>query len=174
MGGPQGVDLGGRIEWDENFRPFFVLLVYNTLVSGRDPLGVKVRGGWTRVRVGVRSSQPGPVPGKPEPEPAGLRVDDGSRLASAGRDPGLGISCQQRSDVRHVWAQHFKVRISNVTVNLHRVPGTRGQPAGFGSGKLPTRDPYPPDPTREPDGFTRTRVLPYKFITTDPREPRKF
>ncbi|KAJ7823274.1 hypothetical protein B0H13DRAFT_1890105 [Mycena leptocephala] len=48
----------------------------------------------------------------------------------------------------------------SITVNLHYVPGTRGQPAGFGSGKLPTRDPYPPDPTREPDGFTRTRVHP--------------
>ncbi|KAJ6543306.1 hypothetical protein B0H10DRAFT_1970470 [Mycena sp. CBHHK59/15] len=30
----------------------------------------------------------------------------------------------------------------------------RGQPTGFRSGNLPTRDPYPPDPTREPDrGF---------------------
>ncbi|KAJ7921831.1 hypothetical protein B0H13DRAFT_2318139 [Mycena leptocephala] len=38
--------------------------------------------------------------------------------------------------------------------------GTRG----FGSKKLLTRDPYPLDPTRKPDGFTRTRVLPYALL----------
>ncbi|KAJ6540249.1 hypothetical protein B0H10DRAFT_1971016 [Mycena sp. CBHHK59/15] len=54
-----------------------------------------------------------------------------------------------------LWPACWRPRGLNLgmdTVNLHRVPGTRGQPAGFGSGKLPTRDPYPPDPTREPDG----------------------
>ncbi|KAJ7214546.1 hypothetical protein GGX14DRAFT_392567 [Mycena pura] len=35
------------------------------------------------------------------------------------------------------------------------------QTRGFGSGNLPTRDPYPADPTRKPVGWTRTRVLPY-------------
>ncbi|KAJ7190742.1 CHAT domain-containing protein [Mycena pura] len=48
-----------------------------------------------------------------------------------------------------------------------RVDGLVTQTRGFGSGKLPTRDPYPADPTRKPGGSTRTRVLPY------PQTPRQ-
>jgi hypothetical protein len=43
------------------------------------------------------------------------------------------------------------------------VTGTRG----FGSRKVLTRYPYPPNPTREPDGLTRTRVLHYESRMLD-------
>ncbi|KAJ7220764.1 hypothetical protein GGX14DRAFT_389158 [Mycena pura] len=94
-----------------------------------------------RVRVRVKKLQPGPLPAEPGSEPAGLRVDHGSRLARAGRDLIAGIMI-------------FVTCLQHVTCTLR-------QPAGFGSRNSSTRDPDPVNPTRKPAGLTRTRAPPY-------------
>ncbi|KAJ6598756.1 hypothetical protein B0H10DRAFT_1959221 [Mycena sp. CBHHK59/15] len=46
-------------------------------------------------------------------------------------------------------------RVYGLATGLGKVCRTRRVPAGFGSEKMLTRDPYPSDPTRKPAGFTR-------------------
>ena len=106
-----------------------------------------------RVGHGSKSYNPDLNPQNPNPEPAGPRVDYGSRLAWAGRDP-IAASCAG------YYPKEFFIKKDYFCHMLHHVTCTLWQPAGFGSKKTSTRDPDPLNLTRKPAGLTRTRAPP--------------
>jgi hypothetical protein len=132
-------------------------------------MGTTANQGWVTARdghgFGYKTVDPDPNPENPSPNPRVYRLLTCHRLADAGCDPGLvrmpmfqvssdSIDCckhsfQLKDPVSSCFWGRFVLCASILT-------GSRG----LGSGKLLTRDPYPLDPTRKPDGFTRTRVLP--------------